>query len=47
VKVASTSSSSGQVVYDRVDEEGDTNGASLGTVSLKLSRQFTFKVEAQ
>ncbi len=47
VKVTSTSSSSGQVLYDRVDAEGDTNGVSLGTVSLKLSRQFTFKVEAQ
>lgn len=47
VKVASTASSSGQVLYDRVDAEGDTSGVSLGTVSLKLSRQFTFKVEAQ
>lgn len=47
IKVASTSSSSGQIVYDRVDAEGDTNGNSLGTVSLKLSRQFTFKVETQ
>lgn len=47
VKVASTSNSSGQVLYDRVDAEGDTSGVSLGTVSLKLSRQFTFKVEAQ
>lgn len=47
VKVASTSNASGQVLYDRVDAEGDTSGAGLGTVSLKLSRQFTFKVEAQ
>lgn len=47
MKVATTSASSGQVLYDRVDSEGDTSGASLGTVSLKLSRQFTFKVEAQ
>ena len=47
IKVSSTSSSSGQVVYDRVDAEGDTSGVSLGTVSLKLSRQFTFKVETQ
>ncbi|MBY0554060.1 SIMPL domain-containing protein [bacterium] len=44
-KVATTNASSGQVLYDRVDSEGDTSGASLGTVSLKLSRQFTFKVE--
>lgn len=47
MKVAATQNASGQVIYDRVDSEGDTSGASLGTVSLKLSRQFTFKVEAQ
>ena len=47
MKVATTSTASGQVLYDRVDSEGDTSGASLGTVSLKLARQFTFKVEAQ
>ncbi len=46
-KVESTVSKSGQVLYDRVDAEGDTSGASLGTVSVKLSRLFTFKVEAQ
>ena len=46
-KVESTTAVSGQPIYDRVDAEGDTTGASLGTVSLKLSRQFTFKVEAQ
>jgi hypothetical protein len=46
-KVSATTNPSGQAVYDRVDSEGDTTGVSLGTVSLKLSRQFTFKVEAQ
>ncbi len=46
LKVATTANSSGQVLYDRVDSEGDTTGASLGTVSLKLARQFTFKVDA-
>lgn len=47
MKVESAVKPSGQVLYDRVDSEGDTSGVSLGTVSLKLSRQFTFKVEAQ
>ncbi len=47
MKVATTGNSSGQVLYDRVDSEGDTSGASLGTVSLKLARQFTFKVESK
>ncbi len=47
IKVTTTASSSGQVLYDRVDSEGDTSGASLGSVSLKLARQFVFKVEAQ
>ena len=46
-KVETTLNKSGQVLYDRVDAEGDTSGASLGTVSVKLSRLFTFKVEAQ
>lgn len=46
-KVSTTANSSGQVLYDRVDAEGDTSGASLGTVSLKLARLFTFKVEVQ
>ncbi len=47
MKVSTTANSSGQVLYDRVDAEGDTSGGSLGTVSLKLARLFTFKVEAQ
>lgn len=36
-----------QPLYDRVDTDGDTSGISLGSVSLKLARKFTFKVEAQ
>ncbi len=47
IKVATTANSSGQVLYDRVNSEGDTSGFSLGSVSLKLARQFTFKVESQ
>lgn len=46
-RVSTTANVSGQVIYDRVDSEGDTSGVSLGTVSLKLARAFTFKVEAQ
>jgi hypothetical protein len=47
IKVATTANSSGQILYDRVDSEGDTSGVSLGTVSLKLARQFTIKVDGQ
>ncbi len=44
VKVSPTSNVSGQVIYDRVDSEGDSSGASLGKVSVKLARQFVFSV---
>lgn len=47
IKVAPTTDSSGQLIYDRVDSEGDTTGVSLGNVSVKLARQFVFKVEGQ
>lgn len=47
VKVESATTSGGQPIYDRVDSEGDTSGISLGNVSLKLVRKFTFKVDAQ
>lgn len=46
-RVTTTANTSGQVVYDRVDADGDTSGVSLGKVSLKLARQFTFNVTAQ
>jgi uncharacterized protein YggE len=46
-KVETTVNAGGQPIYDRVDSEGDTSGISLGSVSLKLVRKFTFKVEAQ
>jgi hypothetical protein len=46
-KVETTVNHSGQALYDRVDSEGDTSGISLGSVSLKLSRKFTFRVEGQ
>jgi hypothetical protein len=46
-KVESAVNSAGNALYDRVDTEGDTSGISLGTVSLKIARKFTFKVEAQ
>ena len=44
VKVQATTNSSGQAIYDRVDSEGDTSGIGLGFVSLKIARQFTYKV---
>jgi hypothetical protein len=47
VKVAATTNSSGQPLYDRVDSEGDTGGLSMGSVSIKLAREFTFKVDGQ
>ena len=43
-KVTTSTQPSGQLIYDRVDSEGDTSGASLGKVSIKISRQFTFLV---
>lgn len=46
-RVTTTANKSGQIVYDRVDAEGDTSGVSLGKVSLKLARQFTFNVTTQ
>jgi hypothetical protein len=47
IKVEAATSSSGRQIYDRVDTEGDTSGISLGSVSVKLARKFTFKVDAQ
>lgn len=44
---AAATGSSGQLIYDQVNSEGDSSGAGLGVVSVKLARQFTFKVEAQ
>ncbi len=44
IKVEATKNSSGQTIYDRVDSQGDTSGIGLGFVSLKLARQFTYKV---
>lgn len=44
---AAATGSSGQLIYDRVDAEGDSSGSGLGLVSVKIARQFTFKVEAQ
>ncbi len=44
LKVQGTTSSNGQPIYDRVDSEGDTAGISLGKVSLKMARLFTYKV---
>lgn len=43
---AATTGSSGQLIYDQVNAEGDSSGAGLGVVSVKLAREFTFKVEA-
>ncbi len=44
---AASTGSSGQLIYDQVNAEGDSSGAGLGVVSVKLARQFTFRVEAQ
>lgn len=44
IKVSPTTNVSGQVIYDRVDSEGDSSGSSLGKVSVKLARQFVFAV---
>ena len=44
---AAATGSSGQLIYDQVNAEGDSSGAGLGVVSVKLAREFTFKVEAQ
>ncbi|MES3037026.1 MAG: hypothetical protein V4736_03890 [Bdellovibrionota bacterium] len=44
LKVKPTTSSSGQLIYDQVTSEGDTAGIGLGTVSVKLAREFTYKV---
>jgi hypothetical protein len=42
---AASSGSSGQLIYDRVDSEGDSGGSGLGLVSVRLARQFTFIVK--
>lgn len=42
---AASSGSSGQLIYDRVDSEGDSGGNGLGLVSVRLARQFTFNVK--
>lgn len=47
LRVSPTVNLLGQIIYDRVDAEGDTSAATLGTVSLKLARQFIFKVDSQ
>lgn len=44
---AASTGSSGQLIYDQVNAEGDSSGTGLGTVSVKIARQFTFKVDAQ
>lgn len=44
---AAATGSSGQLIYDQVNAEGDSSGDGLGTVSVKLARQFTFKVDEQ
>lgn len=44
---AASTGSSGQLIYDQVNSEGDSSGAGLGVVSVKLARQFTFKVDTQ
>jgi hypothetical protein len=44
---AASTGSSGQLIYDQVSAEGDSSGSGLGLVSVKLAREFTFKVEAQ
>jgi hypothetical protein len=43
-KVTAVTQASGQIIYDRVDSEGDTSGLGLGKVSVKVSRQFTYIV---
>lgn len=44
---AASTGSSGQLIYDQVNAEGDSSGNGLGTVAVKLARQFTFKVDEQ
>ncbi len=44
LKVTAAKDVSGQVLYDRIDTEGDTGGIGLGHVSVKIARQFTYKV---
>lgn len=43
-KVTVAKNASGQAIYDRVDNEGDTAGIGLGSVSVKIAREFTYKV---
>ncbi len=44
-KVTATKESSGQIIYDQVTNEGDSSLSGLGSVSVKISRAFTFSVE--
>lgn len=44
LKVKQANTVSGNAIYDTVTSEGDTAGIGLGSVSVKIAREFTYKV---